>query len=82
MASMFDNDKFPSKDFGESLQLNNWVLDSGATYHMMPQVSDFISSLLDDTDIHIEVADGHHVTAKQKVQVRKKCATIPEILLS
>ena len=34
--------------------------------HMTPEVSDFISGSLDDTDKHIEVADGHHVLAKQK----------------
>ena len=30
---------------------------------------DFITGLLEDTDKHIEVTDGHHVTAKQKGQV-------------
>ena len=39
---------------------------------MKPEVSDFIPGLLDDTDKHIEVADGHHVTAKQKLQVQIK----------
>ena len=39
---------------------------------MTPQVSDFIPGLLEDTDKHIEVADVHHVTAKQKVQVQIK----------
>ena len=39
---------------------------------MTPQVSDFISGSLEDTDKHIEVADGHHVTKKQKGQVRIK----------
>ena len=39
---------------------------------MTPQVSDFITGLLEDTDKHIEVADGHHVTAKQKGRVRIK----------
>ena len=28
--------------------------------------------MLEDTDKHIEVAEGHHVTAKQKGQVRIK----------
>ena len=37
---------------------------------MMPEVSGFILGLLDDTDKHIEVADGHYVPAKQKAQVR------------
>ena len=39
---------------------------------MKPEVSDFITGSLEDTDKHIEVSDGHHVTAKQKGQVRIK----------
>ena len=39
---------------------------------MTPEVSDFIPGSLYDTDKHIEVADGHLVTAKQKGQVRIK----------
>ena len=39
---------------------------------MTPEVSDFIPGSLEDTDKYIEVADGHHVTAKQKSQVRIK----------
>ena len=64
MARRYDNYEFPSRDFGDSSQLTNWILDSGATCNMTPQVSDFIPGLLEDTDEHIEVADGHHVTAK------------------
>ena len=37
---------------------------------MTPEVSDFIPETLEDTDKYIEVADGNHVTAKQKSQVR------------
>ena len=37
---------------------------------MTPEASDFIPGTLEDTDKYIEVADGHHVTAKQKVQVQ------------
>ena len=37
---------------------------------MTPEVSDFIPVSLEDMDKCIEVADGHHVTAKQKGQVR------------
>ena len=70
MARMSGNDKCPNGNFGDSLQLTNWILDSGATCHMTPEVSDFISGSLDDTDKHIEVADGHHVMEKQKGQVR------------
>ena len=32
----------------------------------------FILDLLNDADRHIEVADGHHVIAKQKGQVQIK----------
>ena len=39
---------------------------------MTPKVSDFITGSLEDTDKHIEVADRHHVTAKQKGQVQIK----------
>ena len=42
---------------------------------MTPQVSDFIPSLLEDTDEYIEVADGQKVTAKQKGQVQIKMCT-------
>ena len=72
MARMSDNDECSSRDFGDSLQLTNWILYLGATCHMTPQVSDFIPGLLEDTDKHIEVADGHTVTAKQKLQVQIK----------
>ena len=54
------------------MQLNNWVLDFGATCHMTPEVSDFIPGSLEHTDKYIEVADGNHITAKQKVQVQIK----------
>ena len=36
---------------------------------MTPEVTDFIPGSLEDTDKFIEVADGHHVTAKQKGSV-------------
>ena len=39
---------------------------------MTPEVSDFFPGSLEDTDKHIEVADGHHVTEKQKVKVQIK----------
>ena len=39
---------------------------------MTPEVSGFIPGSLEDTDKYIEVADGHHVTAKKKGQVRIK----------
>ena len=47
-------------------------MDSGATYHTTPEVTDFIPGSLEDTDKFIEVADGNHVTAKKKCSVRIK----------
>ena len=66
MARMSSNDECPSGNFGESSQLTNWILDSRETCYMTPEVSDFIPGSLKDTDKHIEAADGHQVTAKQK----------------
>ena len=66
---MSGNDECPSGIFGDRSQLTNWFLDYRETCHMTPEVSDFIPDSLEDTDKNIEFADGHHVTAKQKVQV-------------
>ena len=63
---MSGNDESYSRYFGGSLQYTNWSLDSGATCHMIPHVSDFIPGLLEDTDKYIEFMDGHYVTEKQK----------------
>ena len=91
MARMSNNDKCLSGYFGDSLQLTNWILDSGGTCHITPEVSDFIPGSLEDTDKHIEVADKHHFTAKQKGQVQiKMCndngypfiATLHKVLLA
>ena len=70
MARMPNDDVRKNKDYGNSSQLTNWILDSGATCHMTPEVTDFITGSLEDTDKFIEVTDGHHVTAKQKGSVR------------
>ena len=70
MVRTSNDDVSKNKDYGDSSQLTNWILDSGATFHMTPEVTDFIPGALEDTDKFIEVADGHHVTAKQKVSVR------------
>ena len=72
MELMSSDDKRENKDYGESSQLTNWILDSGATCHMTPEVTDFIPGSLEDTDKCIEVANGHHITAKQKGLVRIK----------
>ena len=58
---------------------------------MTPEVTDFIPGSLEDTDKFIEVADRHHVTAKQKGSVRiqicddngkKFVATLYNVLLA
>ena len=91
MAHMSSNDKYSIENYGDSSQLTNWILDSGAMCHMKPEVSDFIPGSLEDTDKYIEVADRHHVTEKQKGQVQiKVCddngnpfiATLHNILLA
>ena len=91
MAQMSSYDKRESKDYGDSSQLTNWILDSGATCHMMPEVTEFIPGSLEDTYIFIEVADGHHVMGKQKSSVRiqicdgnrkKFVATLYNVLLA
>ena len=69
MTCMPSNDECPSRNFCDSSKLTNWILDYGATCHMTPEVSYFIPGSLEDTDKHIEVTDGHHVTEKQKGQV-------------
>ena len=58
---------------------------------MTPEITDFIPGSLEDTDKFIDVADRHHVTAKQKGSVRiqmcddngkKFVATLYNVLLA
>ena len=44
------NDEISNRDFGDSSQLNSWILGSVATCNMTPQVSYFIPGSLEDTD--------------------------------
>ena len=78
MARMSSDEERKSVKYSDSSQLTNWILDSGATCHMTPEVTDFITGSLEDTDKYIEVADGNHVTAKKKVKYKYKCAMITE----
>ena len=39
---------------------------------MTPEISNFIPGLLEDTDKHIEVTNGHSITIKQKGRVQIK----------
>ena len=68
-AQISSNDKRSRDKYGNSSQLANWILYSGATFQMTPEVSDFILWSFEYTDKYIEVADRHQVTAKQKGQV-------------
>ena len=61
---MYSNEENPRRDYGDSSQLTNWILDYGATCHMTPAISDFTLVSLVETDKDIEFADGHFVTAK------------------
>ena len=42
MERMSSDDERKSGEYGDSSQLTNWILDSGATCHMTPEVTDFI----------------------------------------
>ena len=72
MARVFGNDKCPSGNSSDSLQLTNWIWGYLATCHMTPEVSGFIPGPLEDTDKHIEVAGRHHVMEKHEGQVEIK----------
>ena len=58
MARMFSDDERKSVKYGDSSQLTNCILDSRATCHMTPEVSDFSPGSLEDTNKYIEVANG------------------------
>ena len=57
------------RNYGDILQLTNWILDSGETCHMTPEIQYFIPGLLVETDKYIEVADGNFVTALKTGEV-------------
>ena len=91
MARMYSDDERKSVKYGDSSQLTNWILYSGGTCHMTPEVTDSILGSLEDTDKYIEVADGHHIILKQKGSVRiqmcndngkKFIATLYNVLLA
>ena len=72
MARKSTNTKSSRSNYGDSSQLNNWILDSGATCNMTPDISNFILGLLAETDKYIEVVDGHFIAAEKIVEVRIK----------
>ena len=46
MARMSSDDEHKIVKYGDSSQLTNRILDSGAKFHMTPEVSDFIPGSL------------------------------------
>ena len=72
MACMYSNAESLRRYFGDSLQLTNWILDSGATFYRTPEISYFIPGSLVETDKYIEVADVNLVTAKQTGEIQMK----------
>ena len=71
MAHIYSNAENPRRNYGDSLQPNNCILDSGATCNTTPEISDFIPGLLAEKDKYIKVAYGNFITAKKtgKVQI-------------
>ena len=49
---------------------NSFFLNSGATYHMTPDISDLIPGSLVETDKYIKISDGHFVTEKQALKFK------------
>ena len=63
MAHMSSNVEILRRYFGDSSQLTNCSLDSGATCHMKQNISNFTLGSLVETDKYIEVADRHFETS-------------------
>ena len=78
MECMYTNADSPRRDYGYSLQLTNWILDSGLTCHMTLDISGFVPGSLVETDKYIKVADGYFITEKQTGEVQIKCVTVME----
>ena len=57
MAPMSINARITRGDYGDSTKLTKWILDSGATCHMEPEILE---------DNYKEVADGTFVTEKNR----------------
>ena len=60
----------PTRDFGDSSQLTNCILDSDATCHITPDISDFILGSLEEIEKYIQFVNEDLVIAKQTVQVQ------------
>ena len=69
MTRVYTNAESSRINDGDSSQLANWILESGVTCHMTPDISDFIPGQLVETEKYIEVADGNFFTSKRTGQV-------------
>ena len=72
MAFISTNEESLGKNYGYSSQLTDWILDSGETCHMTPEISNFIPGLLMETYKYIKVSEGNFVTEKQTGEVQIK----------
>ena len=68
MKHMSFNSEIPKRDFGYSLQLTNYILDSGATCQMTQAILDIIPGSL-VKQINIKIDEGYFITAKQTGEV-------------
>ena len=75
---MSSDDKRKNLKYGDSSQLTNWILDSEATYHMAPEVTDFIPGTLEDTDYTLKLWTDITSRRNKKVKYEYKCAMITE----
>ena len=66
MEPMSSNIGSPRKDFGDSSQLANLILDSRDTCHMTPEISYFISGSLVEMNKCIAFAERNCFTAKKQ----------------
>ena len=58
MACMYPNVESTRRDFGDSSQLTNWILDPGVTCNTTPEILHFVLGSLVETDKSIKVAYG------------------------
>ena len=65
MSHMYYNALSSRRNYGDSSQLINFILDSGVTCHRTPEISSFILGSLMETGKCIKVAYSYIVTVKQ-----------------
>ena len=56
MACIYSNAVSPRRYFGDISQLTNWILESGATCHMTPDIYVFTPVSMVETNEYIEGA--------------------------